>query len=250
MKPAIDPLTPIGRLAAEHPAWVAVFERFGLDYCCRGRRAFSEACVGAGVDPDTVVEAIGAGDSRAETPDRDWTSATMTELADHIEATHHAFTREAFARLATMVPKLVTAHGAAHPELAELSRLVAVLRDDMMDHMVREERVLFPWFRRLERPSEIQSGPPWSVRRPIDCMLHDHDAVAEILRAMRALTGGFKPPAGACVTYRGTFALLERLEAETHVHIHKENNILFPAGVRAEEARAGRSHRHAAAPQA
>jgi regulator of cell morphogenesis and NO signaling len=97
--------------------------------------------------------------------------------------------------------------------------------------------VLFPWLRRLERPTEIQSGPTWSVRRPISCMVHDHDDAGKALATLRRLTNDYTPPDDACATYRSTLSTLEALEADTHRHIHKENNILFPAGVAAEDAR-------------
>lgn len=116
----------------------------------------------------------------------------------------------------------------------------------MRDHLVREERVLFPWLRRLERKSEITSGPPWSVRRPIDCMIHDHDDVGDAFRKIRVLTDDLTPPEGACSTWRECYRLLATFERDTHMHIHKENNILFPAGVEAEERLGGPSHRRQA----
>jgi regulator of cell morphogenesis and NO signaling len=135
------------------------------------------------------------------------------------------------------MPRVLSAHAKSDPRLERLGEVVSEFLDDMAEHMVREERVLFPWLRRLERPTEIQGGPPWSVRRPIDCMVHDHEAAGAQLAEMRALTDGFTPPTGACVTYRSMLSTLEQLERDTHAHVHKENNILFPAGVRAEERR-------------
>ena len=230
----------IGALAASRPASIPIFERLGLDFCCRGSRAFAEACRERGIDPDTVRREID--DAEAHTPsppDRDWARASIVELADHIEQTHHVYAREAFARLASIVPRVVAVHSETHPELRELADLIEELRQDMHDHFIREERVLFPWLRRLERHSEIHTGPPWSVQRPISCMEHDHDAVAACFRRMRDLTHGFAPPAGACASYAAVLHTLADLERDTHVHIHKENNILFPAGMRAEERAAG-----------
>jgi len=175
-----------------------------------------------------------------EANDVDWRGATMTALADHIEQTHHAFVRDALARLATLMPRVIEAHADAHPELRELGSVIEAFAEDMRDHMVREERVVFPWLRRLERPTEIQGGPAWSVKRPISCMIHDHDDAAAALRRMRTLTGGYEPPEDTCITVRTVYELLSRLERDTHVHIHKENNILFPAGIEAEARRSKR----------
>lgn len=237
MKTESETTMSVGEIAAERPAAMAVFERLGLDFCCHGRRSLAEACRLRGLSVREVLEAIDAEEAgKADEAERCWADASMTELADHIERTHHAFAREALARLATLTPRVVKAHGGTDPKLGKLACEIAQLTEEMNDHFVREERVLFPWLRRLERPTEIQSGPPWSVKRPISCMEHDHDDVGAAFARMRALTNNFEPPECACGSYRMLFATLRDLERDMHIHIHKENNILFPAGVRAELA--------------
>lgn len=230
--------TPMGEIAKACPHAIPLLESYRLDYCCQGDRSLADACADRGLDAQrtlrSIIEASAASDDE---PGSDPASMTMTELADHIEATHHAYTRETLATLQAMMPKLINAHGESHPELNELRECIDVFADDLEDHMVREERVLFPWLRRLERRSELQGGPPWSVRRPIDCMIHDHDSAGEMLERMRALTHDYRLPADGCGTYRACMALLESLERDTHIHIHKENNILFPRGVEAERER-------------
>lgn len=234
-------------IAVIHPPAVACLERLGLDYCCGGRTTLADAARRAGLDPSSVLDELRAAEHRPAEDSRDWSGATMTELADHIEQTHHAYVRDALARLASMTPRVVKAHGRAHPEFVELGGVIAAFTEDMHDHMVREERVLFPWLRRLERRTEIQSGPPWSVRRPIDCMVHDHEEAGRALEAMRRLTSGYSPPPDACPTLIEFYRLLEELERDTHLHIHKENNILFPAGVETEKRLEAASSRHAGA---
>jgi len=234
--------TPMGEIAKACPHAIPLLESYRLDYCCHGEVSLEGACKDRELDPERTLRSIlNANASVTESNEVDPSSMTMTELADHIEATHHAFTRESLASLQAMMPRLVNAHGTAHPELNELSECINAFADDLEDHMIREERVLFPWLRRLERKSEIQGGPPWSVRRPIDCMIHDHDSAGEMLDRMRTLTDEYRVPADACGTYRACLSLLDTLERDTHIHIHKENNILFPRGVEAECQRSKRS---------
>jgi regulator of cell morphogenesis and NO signaling len=221
-----------------HPRTISTLESLRLDYCCNGGLTLEQACQKQGLNPDhTLRVIIESSEEEMRDEDADPSLMSMTELADHIEATHHAFAREALASLQTMIPRLIRAHGQAHPELSELGACFRAFADDLEDHMVREERVLFPWLRRLERKSEIQGGPPWSVRRPIDCMIHDHDNAGEMLERMRSLTHDYRIPADGCGTYSACMMLLESLERDTHIHIHKENNILFPRGVQAERER-------------
>jgi regulator of cell morphogenesis and NO signaling len=232
----LDANATLGEFAAHRPSSIPVFERLNLDYCCGGKRTLAEACRARALEPDRVLTAI-ADEERgaAQRPERSWDTASMTELADHIEATHHAFCRDALTRLRATLPRVVAAHGERHPELPLVEKIVSDFAEELYDHMVREERVVFPWLRRLERPSEIQSGPPWSVKRPISCMVHDHEEAGEALAQLRRLTKDYTPPPDACGTYRSVLNTLRDLERDMHIHIHKENNILFPAGIRAEE---------------
>lgn len=228
--------TRIGDAAAAHADLIPVFERFGLDYCCRGGDSIEQSCARAGTPIGDVMQAVS--EALTAKPGASVSAPrSMSEQCDDIERTHHAFVRDAFSRLDTLLPRVLAAHGAAHPELVELRAVVAELKAEMLDHMVREERVLFPWLRRLENPHSLAVGPPWSVKRPIDCMVHDHDAVGTALARIRALTGGYRAPDGACASYVALFRLLHDLERDTHLHVHKENNVLFPAGVRAEASR-------------
>lgn len=240
MNRTITPTMTLAQIASLWPELIPSLESKRLDYCCGGHRTLADAADSIGLSPDTIaLELSSVPVPNPSEPERDWQSATMTEIADHIELTHHAFVRQTLERLDTLIRKCVQAHSDDEPRLTELQKVIASFAEDMHDHMVREERVLFPWLRRLERPTEIQSGPPWSVRRPIDCMVHDHDDAGRALETMRALTDNFSPPASACSTWKETYRLLAELETDTHVHIHKENNILFPAGIEAERVRVG-----------
>jgi len=225
----------LGELAASHPSAVPALERYRLDYCCHGRRTLEQACHERGIDPAVVLTEIDRSDARSTTSaEHRWDQASMSELADHIEQTHHAHAREMLAAIGSMAQRVADKHGRQHRRLIELLEVVRTLTDGMHDHMIREERVLFPWLRRLERQTEIQVGPPWSVSRPISCMEHDHEEVGAMLERIRALTDDFCPPDQACRSWRGLYELLRVLELDTHAHIHKENSILFPAGIRAE----------------
>ncbi|MFI4898828.1 MAG: DUF542 domain-containing protein [Phycisphaerales bacterium JB059] len=244
--------TPVGRIATAYPELIPELERRGIDYCCGGSRTLRECADRRGTDAEDIATQLrdfiapGSGDVDLT----DYAAMSMTDLADHIEQTHHVFARESLDRLARLTARCVAAHGEDHPHLIELQGVVAALDEDMRDHFVREERVLFPWLRRLERRSEITSGPPWSVRRPIDCMVHDHDEVGEAFEHIHELTDGLTPPESACPTWRACYELLGALETDTHRHIHTENNILFPAGVGAEKRLGGPAHRRPSTPGA
>lgn len=230
---------PVSAIAIQRPDLLALLDRLGIDYCCHGSDSISTACSRVGLDPARILAEV-----RAEVPgpsaESPPTPTTITEWCDHIEHTHHPVARTLLDQMSTLAPRVADAHGSRHPEFSELRTVINTLRADMLDHMVQEERVLFPWLRRLETLHTVHIGPPWSVRRPIDCMIHDHDEVAAALARMCALTNSFTPPSDACGSVVAFFKAIQKLDQDTRRHVHKENNILFPAAIAAETAREGR----------
>jgi regulator of cell morphogenesis and NO signaling len=222
----------LGDLVTRTPAAARVFERAGMDYCCRGNRPLAEAAQAAGVDAAAIAEEIESLDSP---PDHAWQSLTPTALADHIVATHHAYLREELPLLTALAVKVERVHGARHPELANVRSLVGMLRADLDPHLDKEERVLFPAIRALmtDGSREFAFG---AVANPIRMMNVEHEQVAEIFEGLRRASDDYAIPADACASYRSLYERLPALELDTHVHIHKENHVLFPAALERSEA--------------
>ena len=207
------------------------FERRGLDYCCGGARTVSDACAQIGVDPQEIVAEL----SEATTTSvAEWTTMSADVLVDHIEATHHRYLWAELPRVSALVDKIVAVHGVRHPELVEVALCFSQVHADLEPHLLKEERVLFPMIRELATSSGIPAFHCGSLRNPISVMLSEHDAVGDLLAKLRRLTDGYTTPADGCATYAACFKAMAEIEADTHLHIHKENNVLFPLVVRLE----------------
>jgi regulator of cell morphogenesis and NO signaling len=165
---------------------------------------------------------------------------TLTQLADHIEATHHAWLRQEFPRLTQMTEKVASVHGHSDQRLASVAAIFAALRAEMESHMFKEERILFPLIRQLEASGSAAHSHCGTIANPIRVMEMEHDSAGGAVGEMRTLTDGFTPPAGACNTYRAMLDTLRQLEADLHQHVHKENNVLFPRALELEASLAGR----------
>lgn len=223
----------IGRLVAETPAAARVLERYGLDYCCAGRRTLRDACAAGGLVVEDLIadlDAVAANDPGSA---RDWLSAPLAELADHIEHTHHSYLRAELPRLSAIIAKVSQAHGERRPELIALTKAFEAFRSELEDHMTKEERVLFPRIRRLERGGE--GFPRGGIRGPISCMEHEHENAGKALAEFRRLTNSYEPPSAACATYLVMLHALRDLEQDMHAHVHKENSVLFPRAITLEQ---------------
>lgn len=218
-----------------HPQLAREFERRGLDYCCGGQQTLGEGCSRRGLDPDTTVAELSAAAEGSVTAH--WTTMTADALVDHLEATHHRYLWDEMPRVTALLDKIVSVHGGRHPELAKIATCFAQVRADLEPHMLKEERMLFPMIRELATSTTAPSFHCGSLRNPISVMLSEHDAVGDLLAALRRLTGGYQSPQDGCASYVACFAALAELEADTHLHIHKENNVLFPLVVRMESER-------------
>lgn len=225
--------TPAGDWVAQYPQTARTLEELQIDYCCGGDRSLAEACDEQGLDADAVAARLAdaASQSSAEMQP-DWTTDSPTTLCDHIEATHHAFLRQELPRLTQLVEKVADVHGDNHAELHQLRAVFAELRAELEPHMMKEEQVLFPAIRQLEQAASAPQFPFGTVANPIRMMEHEHDIAGNALKRIRNLTADFTPLDDACNTCRVMLDGLQKLEADLHQHIHKENNILFPMAQR------------------
>lgn len=225
---------PVADLVLARPGRARVFERFEIDYCCGGKTPLDAACAARGLDLAVVTAAL---EEPLEDGDEDidWASASLTELCSNIIEQHHGYLREELPPLRALVDKVARVHGDTHVELLDVQAVFHELADELEQHMLKEERIVFPACVALDRGAR-DPFPFGSVENPIGVMLHEHDEVAAGLAGLRMLTGAYEPPVGACNSYRAMLERLEALEQDTHRHVHKENNILFPRAVELETA--------------
>jgi regulator of cell morphogenesis and NO signaling len=226
----------IGELVTERPSRSRVFERRGIDYCCGGKVSLKDACEKKGFDPSAILAEIAEADEATRNvTQKNWSQATASELIENIVTTHHAYLKEELPRLSALTEKVALAHGERHPEMIDVKNVFEELRAELESHLMKEERILFPLCRELETAATLPDAHCGTVRNPIRVMEHEHDNAGNALEKLRALTNGYAPPQDACNTFRATLDGLKTLEEDLHVHIHKENSILFPRAIEIEE---------------
>lgn len=231
--PALTATSSLAEIVRAAPGSERTLESFGLDYCCGGGRTLADACRDLELDPSTVLQQV---NDREVEPEPAWASMDPGALVDHLEATHHAYLHAELPRLSALADKVTEVHGARHPELVEIRQAYEAIRADLEPHLAKEERVLFPMIRELAGAAASPQFHCGSLQNPISVMMREHDAAGELLETLRRLTGGYQAPADGCASYQALFDGLAQLEADTHLHVHKENNLLFPAVIELEAA--------------
>jgi regulator of cell morphogenesis and NO signaling len=210
----------IAELVTRLPHAAKVMHRHGIDFCCGGRQPVGAACAARGLPPEVLLAEIEAAAPPGPLA-KSWDVAPIGDLIDHILVRYHRPLDAELPRLEELSRKVASVHGATHPDakLGDVRDLVVQLVSDLVGHMHKEEQVLFPWIRahRKPRPSA-----------PIHVMESEHVTVAEILRDLRSITGGYEVPTDACGSWTALWRGLEALELDLHEHIHLENNVLHP----------------------
>jgi len=218
-------------LAIEQPSSVRVFERFGIDYCCGGRKPLEQVCEEQQISLPQILEKLAEAQQSAPEPTEPWTTRPLAELVEHIVQKCHAPTRSELERLTALSHKVRSRHGSLHPELTQVEGLVRQIAEEMAPHMDKEERVLFPYIISLEETHRRGLPKPYaffgSVATPIASMMAQHDIVGVALASIRELTNEFQLSDGACPTYHALYTTLADFERLTHRHVHLENNVLF-----------------------
>ena len=233
----LDASTAIGLLAAQRPDRIEVFEHFGLDFYCRGEKPLADACTEAGIPLENVLSELKTREAQPPaSEEKSWLDAGLAELCAHIESTHHVYLRGELPRLKALITKATGNHGDDHPELRDLREVFDLLFDDLNNHMMKEEQVLFPFCRQLDTARTMPEFHCGSVCNPIGVMISEHEGAVNILGRIRNLTRNFTAPPIDCDGFRGLLGSLAALEKDMHQHIHKENNILFPRAFALEQA--------------
>ena len=228
----------VGEIATQHPAATRELEKLGIDYCCGGGRTLQDACAGANLPIHEVLTRLQQATATPRAEDRDWQSAPLASLVDHINSTHHVFVRSECPRIEALAAKVVGVHGNNHPELVQVQKIFSALAEELHSHLMKEEQILFPYVKRMEESSAAgEPAPPscfGTVTNPIAMMMQEHDGAGDALRALRSVTKNYEVPGDACISYRTLYEALQGFEADLHQHIHLENNILFPRAVALE----------------
>lgn len=217
-----------------------ILERYSLDFCCCGQRTLALACQVKNVDPVIVERALET-ELKNESDGVNFELWPLKSLIDYICTHHHAYIEEAVPILKSQLHKICELHGHTYPEINEVRRIFFELAGELIIHMKQEEFKLFPFIKKLEL-NEGALSPPSSplfrtVNQPVQMMQDDHAVEGRKLAKIAILTNNYSAPAAAGKTVMVTYGMLSDLARDLRVHIHLENNILFPKAIKLEAQR-------------
>jgi regulator of cell morphogenesis and NO signaling len=223
----------IGEIVANDFRAASIFKEAGIDFCCGGHKFLSEACREKGSDQTLILEQLGL---LSQTPldyainFKEW---ELGFLSDYIMNTHHKFVLKNLPELLFYTQKIADVHGNNHPELLEVAELFAKINKELLQHLKNEEEVLFPAIKTAEISATHQVKS--IIISEVTRMQGEHEYAGGAMDKINVLTKNYLIPADACNTYRVSLKLLEQFEDDLHIHVHLENNILYPKALKIAE---------------
>lgn len=225
--------TIVGQIVANNYRTATVFNKYKIDFCCKGDRSLQDVCTKSNLQVDTIIKELANCRSTESTEDFESWDADL--LVDYIIKKHHRYVESKIPEILSYIIKVSKVHGERHPEVVEIANLFSESASALLHHMHKEEKILFPYILELSSRNPVAKPVFNTIENPVNMMKDEHEQEGERFRQIATLSNEYTPPADACTTYRVAYSILQEFEADLHKHIHLENNILFPKAIALEE---------------
>jgi regulator of cell morphogenesis and NO signaling len=216
----------------------AVFEKYSLDFCCKGNKSFNEACTEKKLIASEILSELQNTTVAADYSSFRFADWELDFLVDYIFNNHHKYIRNIIPVITGHAEKVALKHGDKNPETVEVNRIFSIVSKDLKQHLMKEEEILFPFIKYMVKTErqKVKAERPyfWTIVNPINMMDAEHINAGDSMYQIRKLTNNFTPPEGACTTFKTYYNELKEFEEDLHKHVHLENNTLFPKAIELE----------------
>ena len=229
----------IGEIAVKDLRKAEVFKKYGIDFCCGGKKTLKQVCAEKNIDASKIETELLQLSTEGKASNVSYNDWNIDFLADYIVNTHHSYVRKYSPELIAYAIKVAQVHGAQHPELSEIQKRGKEITSELADHMEEEEKVLFAYVKKIVFAKNMNQPLEKGTKDLASLIVElekEHDHVGRCLDQIRVLSKGYAIPADACASYQLLYKMIQEFEDDLHIHIHLENNILFPKAVEMEKS--------------
>ena len=216
----------IAEIVTEDIRTAEVFKKVGIDFCCGGNQNLEEACTELNINLDELESSLDNVEKNSTDSAHNYKNWNVDFLCDYIVNTHHKTVLRLLPQIVAYTQKIAEVHGASHPELLEIEDLFAQINTELLQHLDHEETVLFPAIK--EQLKENNETAKATIVSEITRMKDEHEFAGGAMDHINKISQNYAVPEDGCNTYRVAYKLLEEFEDDLHVHVHLENNILYP----------------------
>ena len=220
----------VGEIVTRDFRAAEIFKNVGIDFCCGGNQSLDEACKEKNIDSSLLETELGKLQNTTVNAMHNFNEWSLDFLCDYIVNTHHKTVLNLLPQLTFYTQKIADVHGDNHPELIEIASLFSQINNELLQHLDKEEEVLFPAIKSVLKTDAAESKE--TVISEITRMTGEHEFAGGAMDRINVLSDNYSVPADGCSTYQVTYKLLEQFEDDLHIHVHLENNILYPKALK------------------
>lgn len=220
----------LGEIVAADFRTAEIFKKAGIDFCCGGKKSLEQACTEKLIDLPLLINELKALEAQPMSQTYNFNEWDLAFLSDYIVNTHHKYVLKTLPELVFYTQKIASVHGNRHPELIKVANLFEQINAELLQHLKQEEEMLFPAIKEVLKNNTAEAKA--TIASEISRMNGEHEFAGGAMDKINELTAGYQIPEDACNTYRVALQLLHQFEDDLHVHVHLENNILFPKALK------------------
>jgi regulator of cell morphogenesis and NO signaling len=216
----------IGDIVTDNFKAAEIFKKHGIDFCCGGNSPLKQACAEKSIDVEVLLQELSELEGQHPDAAHNFKEWNLGFLCDYIVNTHHQTVTKLLPQVLAYTRKIADVHGSHHPELLEIATLFTQLSDELVPHLKNEEELLFPAIK--DALNTWSSQAKETIKSEIARMSKEHEFAGDAMDKINKLSTGYLLPPDACNSYMVAFKLLEQFEDDLHIHVHLENNIVYP----------------------
>lgn len=220
----------IGDIVTQDFRAAEIFRNAGIDFCCGGNMSLEQACADKKLDVSDLESKLAELDKSVPDNSLNFKEWNLDFLSDYIVNTHHKTVLNLLPQICAYTDKIASVHGANHPELLQIADLFSQINTELLQHLKNEEEVLFPSIKKMLQTNDDEAKA--IVISEISRMTGEHEFAGGAMDRINVLSNNYEVPEDGCSTYQVAYKLLEQFEDDLHVHVHLENNILYPKSLK------------------
>lgn len=164
----------------------------------------------------------------------------LSELIQYIVNRHHTWLRTELTQIERLIRQAIATEGRARSKnLVEIEGTFQKFQRETENHLKKEEAVLFPIIQELESRAESGSPPErhsfGPLRNPVQFMTEDHELADQLLAKLKELASEGEATVGGVAFCKAVLERLKAVEVDLVIHVHLEDDILFPRAICLEE---------------
>jgi regulator of cell morphogenesis and NO signaling len=220
----------IGEIVTQDFRAAEIFKNAGIDFCCGGNQSLELACKEKNIDSSVLETELAKLENTTVNALHNFNEWNLDFLCDYIVNTHHKTVLKLLPQLTVYTQKIAQVHGPHHQELIAIANLFIKINEELLQHLRNEEEVLFPAIKELLKSNSQEAKA--TIISEITRMKGEHEFAGGAMDKINVLSDNYSVPADGCSTYQVAYKLLEQFEDDLHIHVHLENNILYPKALK------------------